>query len=137
LPALLGAVTRFCPACKRFREPADYWAKQARCKPCSAAAKQAQRAENPGRDAELKRAQRARARLRQQTAEKALWHIVKGHGRVIAEFADDLDADRAVELADALSGLFLAGVAAAEDELGLEPGSALNVFARRQDPPQG
>jgi hypothetical protein len=125
---------RFCPACKRFREPADYWAKQARCKPCSAASKAALRAENPGRDAELKRAQRARAKLRQQTAEKALWHIVSGHRRIIAEFCADLDADRADELSDELSGLFMAGVAAAEDELGLEPGSALKILARRQDP---
>jgi SBP domain len=134
LPALLGAVTRFCPACQRFRELAEYYPKQARCKSCSLAAKQARRAENPGRDAELKRAQRARAKLRQQTAEKALWHIVSGHRRIIAEFADDLATDRADELADELAGLFLGGVAAAEDELGLEPGSALKILARRQDP---
>ena len=127
-------MTRFCPGCKRFREPTDFWRKQARCKSCSVAAKQARRVANPGRDAELKRAQRARAKLRQQTAEKALWHIVSGHRRVIAEFSADLDADRADELADELSGLFLAGVAAAEDEVGLEPGSALKILARRRDP---
>ena len=133
-----GAVTRFCRACKRFRASDDFWKKQARCKSCSVAAKQARQAESPGRDAELKRAQRARAKLRQQTAEKALWHIVSGHRRIIAEFADDLDAERADELADELSGLFLAGVAAAEDELGLPAGSALRILsARRQDPPQG
>jgi hypothetical protein len=128
---------QFCRSCKRFRASDDFWKKQARCKSRSVAAKRARRAESPGRDAELKRAQRARAKLRQQTAEVALWHIVSGHRRVIAEFADDLDADRADELSDELSGLFMAGVAAAEDELGLEPGSALKILATRQDPPQG
>ena len=75
---LRGAVTRFCPACKRFRAR-TLLEKQARCKSCSVAAKQARRADSPGRDAELK-ARGVPGEVTPGTAEKALFHISPGIG---------------------------------------------------------
>lgn len=123
-----------CRACRRMRDPEDFWPKQRRCKPCAAEQQAARRAAHPGREAELKRQQRARRALRQQAAEVALLHVLRELPRIAEDFAPDLDADRADDLRDSLSGLLVDGIAAAEDALGLEPGSALNVLAGRQHP---
>lgn len=131
-------MTRFCPACKRFREPDDFWAKHARCKPCAAAAKQARRAENPGREAELARDRRARQKFRGTLAESVLFHILRGHQAVVEEFGEDLDPERKDELSERLSELFMSAVADAEDRCGLEPGAALNALtAGQRNPPLG
>lgn len=138
--AAVGGERRFCPSCKRLRSRADFHQRHAVCRDCHRARQRERRAADPGREAQLACARRARGRLRREVAEIALWNVIDGQRRVLAEhLSGQITDDELEELQLDLLGLLHEGAAIAEDRFGLEPGSALNIIAaaRRRQPPLG
>lgn len=131
----------FCRRCRRTLPPSSFYeSNRSTCRTCKIEQAAERRRADPARAREAKRLERKRAVLRQELTGYVLARLLPGVDEVFAQLTHDLfdvldrDAFRDVEepLLDARrrwSRLFTQAVHLAEDDLGLEPGSALELLA--------